>query len=325
MKRISVSLLTRASASSKWFTMAPRWIVARMTQPNFRAMAAASQKPQLIVIPYSHFCEVASWALELSGVEHDVHAFSPGEHVLPVLRARLGDGERLISESSSVKNSMRGKDGQRELGGGLRGASTAVPLCILPDGRVLLDSWSVASHFLPGEVSPDFKRELDLDLGPSCRQLAYAPLFARKNRDIWDGLVAPSTSGLLWRSIWTCFGNSLTKNMVKMFKTEDSGALSHCREEIDASFKHLAETLDASPGPYFGGSTVSIADVAVAALAAPVILPEKYCGGRYKEVFEQLGARDLNWTKEVESWRSTRIGQHVLMVYDRHRKWASTK
>ena len=36
---------------------------AKLTQTDLLARAAQSKIPQLIVIPYSHYCELAVWAL----------------------------------------------------------------------------------------------------------------------------------------------------------------------------------------------------------------------------------------------------------------------
>ena len=86
--------------------------LAKLTQPNYRALARTSRQPQLLTIPYSHFCELGRWALDISGTKHVEHGFSPGAHVLPVLNLRLGTTERILARSSKVQKTKKGSAGK---------------------------------------------------------------------------------------------------------------------------------------------------------------------------------------------------------------------
>ena len=62
--------------------------LARLTQPDYKALAKARGRAQLLTIPYSHYCEFGKWALQASGAAFDEQAFGPGGNVLPLLRLR---------------------------------------------------------------------------------------------------------------------------------------------------------------------------------------------------------------------------------------------
>ena len=60
-------------------------------------------------------------------------------------------------------------------------------------------------------------------------------------------------------------------------------------------------------------------DVAVAALAAPVVMPPEFCGGAYRPLFDALLAQDPEVAAEADEWRATPVGQHTLRIYEKHR------
>src|SRR3954453_7965673 len=49
--------------------------------------AAMSQKPVLVTIPISHYCEKARWALDRAGVAYEERRHLPALHVVAVRRA----------------------------------------------------------------------------------------------------------------------------------------------------------------------------------------------------------------------------------------------
>ena len=56
------------------------------------------ERPCLVTIPYSHYCELSRWALERAGIEFDEAQYSPGYHVKAVGQLRGNKADR--SESS---------------------------------------------------------------------------------------------------------------------------------------------------------------------------------------------------------------------------------
>jgi hypothetical protein len=353
---------------------------AKLTQTDLLARAAQSKIPQLIVIPYSHYCELAVWALARRQQRVEIHNYAPGQHILPVLRNRVaGPGPNQQSTSSNIRDTLirfSEKNGSSPPSKASRGAATAVPLLCMPDGRVLRDSWEIIAAAedeegagQPTVIDAPMKQLLDLELAPLSRQLAYVGLLKPSNRNVWDGLVAPphsssssssttgyshstgddgsisishsNSSGMLWRACWHGLGagDALTGRMVKMFGVTDAAVADECRQRLRCVFATLAAELEAretdtkqsssssssssySPSSSSSSSTSwppSVFDVAVAALAAPVVMPPEFCGGAYRPLFDALLAQDPEVAAEADEWRATPVGQHTLRIYEKHR------
>ena len=105
----------------------------------------------------------------------------------------------------------------------------------------------------------------------------------------------------------------------QLFRSDDSAATALCREELRAIFARIeAEYLtqvDGTDRPWLGGTCPSLADIALAAMAAPVLMPPSYCGGKYAHWFDLLLSRDAALRDETEVWRATAVGKHALKVY----------
>eukprot|EP00750_Incisomonas_marina_P009572 INCI16046.4.p1 GENE.INCI16046.4~~INCI16046.4.p1 ORF type:complete len:111 (-),score=7.58 INCI16046.4:975-1307(-) len=85
-----------------------------------------------------------------------------------------------------------------------KGNPTAVPALALPDGSVLADSWSIASHAngREGMSSDDPRRQfLDSEFGPDTRQLCYAWLLKPENSNVWNALATNYRFGPFWKTL----------------------------------------------------------------------------------------------------------------------------
>ena len=297
--------------------------LARLTQPNFKALAASRGRAQLLTIPYSHFCEFGAWSLRAASVPFDEHGFGPGGNVLPLVRLRLGDSERHVSTTSAV--SMPSGEDETDVavrGKRAGGSVTAVPACVLPDGRVLVDSWSIAEHacaFAGLEPVPSqLKRCLDTRLGVLTRQLTYAYLLRPSNARVWNGLILDGGS-VAWRAAWWAGGSRLTERMTRTFSADDPEAIALCRYRLREIFAQLdADFGIGGLGSRFlgGADEPGMADIALASLTAPIVLPEAYCEGRFNRWFFALCEQDPSLREEVASWRETPVGSHTLKVYE---------
>jgi hypothetical protein len=236
--------------------------VARNTQLDFRQKAKASGIPQLITIPYSHYVDFARWSLQSAGIKFEEHDYAPLQHVLPVLSVRVARKEKFISESAYVErvgqSSRPGikidavtdsspdsaETANRAKKRARAARSTAVPLCIFPDGRVLVDSWEIALEGGPSLGTPcseEIKQLLDTQLGPLTRQLGYHHIFKPINKNVWGGLCTDGRHWV-WRFLWWLgVGNFLTKMMHGIFKPFDEAAVAECRKKLDVVFARLEE------------------------------------------------------------------------------------
>lgn len=62
-----------------------------------------------------------------------------------------------------------------------------------------------------------------------------------------------------------------------------------------------------------------MADIAVASLLAPVLMPPKYIQGKYNNLFQNFEKTDLTLSEELEFWRNTKSGKYVLDLYEKYR------
>ena len=205
--------------------------LARWTQHDYQALAKQRSRAQVVTIPYSHFCELGNWAMQACRVPCEEHGFAPGAHILPVLALRLGGGAKHLPPSSAVRQ-VKPVEAQQQpaatSSSSSRANPTAVPVCALPDGRVLVDSWALVSHAAEaGGLAPvpePLRTVLDTELGPRARQLAYFHLFKPEHWDVWSGLCTEG-GGALWRCAWALgVGTKLTQRMTHLFRSDDAAA-----------------------------------------------------------------------------------------------------
>ena len=290
--------------------MLPR--IAKATQPDLLARAVETQRPQLVTIPYSNFCELARWSMAACGPFDEI-ACPPGAHVLPTLALRFGNGGTHISTSSRM---MPGKPG-----GPPGGSPTGVPVCAMPDGTILVDSWSILSAsaskvgWSMDGLTPELKELLDTKLGAYARSMAYRGLLKPANKNVWDGLLTFET-GRLWKICWKWIGGPFGASMKKSMRLEDAAHMAQVEDELNAGLRQLGEQLAALETPFFGGATAGAADIAIAAILAPCVMPSGYCDGRFNAVWSQWLSQDEESRARVAAWRSTGIGQHILRVYN---------
>lgn len=282
--------------------------LAKLTQPDFAELARESGKAQLLIIPYSHFCDFAAWSLELAGVKHEKHCFAPGAHLLPVTKARLGGAERHVSKSSGM--AMGGGRGLQA------GSETSVPLCVLADS-VVPDSWSIATELAGLEPpSPELKRMLDEELGPLARQMAYHFYLKPGNTDLWHRLAG--RDGESWW--WHFMGWRVTQKLAAHFKPNDAEEVQRCRKRLQEVFATLGpEAARREAELKSGARKIGAGDLALAALASSVVQPAEKCGGAFADQYFAFLERDADVRGEVVSFRATQLGQFSLWMYREHR------
>ena len=308
-------------------------IIAKATQPDLLARAAATHRPQLITIPYSNYCELGRWSLDAasyrcggdgggrgvaSNNNYDEMAYPPGAHVLPTLALRLGkNGEKNHISSSS---SMMSSSGKGKSGGGGMGSPTGVPVCAMPDGTILVDSWSIleacaheAGWSMNGLTS-DLRDLLDVKLGAHARTVAYRGLLKGANRNVCNMLLT-FDEGWMWKVAWTCIGGQFVNSLKRSMRIEDDAHMSHVKDELNAGLDLLGNQLASLPTPYWGGDSPGAVDVAIAAMLAPCVLPDGYCHGRFNDVWNMLLHQDEEVRTLVSAYRKTDIGRHILRVY----------
>eukprot|EP01035_Chromulina_nebulosa_P027583 gene27583-36296_t len=299
--------------------------IAKIFSTDFQSYARKSQTLQVLTIDYSHFCEFSLWALKEQKVPFEEHGYAPGQHVLPVLSVRVGNrNKKHLSSSSRIVpvqspedescERLLAKDEVVEKERKAKAGATAVPIAILPNGDVLRDSWEIAEY--PGilaPVHPELKTLLDKEIGPLSRHLVYAFLLKDVNRRHWD-MLCTYRRHWLWRFLWWSFvGNTITDRLKKAFQPQNLEAVSQCREKLLVAVRTLDEWIegrcfDLNPIARDPENPLSMADIAVASLLAPVLMPPKYIQGKYNNLFQNFEKTDLTLFEELEFWRNTKSG-----------------
>lgn len=304
---------------------------AKWTQTDYCKRAAATQLPQLISIPFSHYVEYSRWTLQRHGIEFEEHGFAPGFHILPALATRVTASKGVVVSSSSYTQPVRVRKNESVLAADAepllakkhakekQARTTAVPFLVLPDGEILPDSWSIAKYAEPTSIEEELFRLLDEVIGPLTRQLAYSYLLLSRNSSACDR-VFTHKQGVLWRIFYSLGGGTLLKKqMGKMFKPDNDAAREECREKLSSAFQQLDTFLRAKKGKYLCGDEVTASDLALASLVAPIVLPPEYCLGEYTTYFNDARKADAMFAKEVEYWRNTTAGMYALDIYKCHR------
>ena len=146
-------------------------------------------------------------------------------------------------------------------------------MCAMPDGTILVDSWSILSASASKSgwsmdgLTPELKEHLDTILGAHARSMAYRGLLKPANKNVWDGLLTFET-GRMWKICWTWIGGPFGASMKKSMRLEDAAHMAQVEDELNAGLRHLGEQLAALETPFLGGATAGAADIAIAAILA---------------------------------------------------------
>ena len=251
----------------------------------------ATSTARLVLIPFSHFCEKARWALERAGLAFQEEPHLPG--------------------ASAWASRAAGGNGQ-------------TPVCVLGDGRVLGDSGAILRHAIaaaPGafgdadlDPTPEASAlmgRLDNELGPHARRLAYGHFLGQTHaaKAFMRGHAPP-------RQRWMAgIGFPVLRATINKVLKIDPESVERSAERCDQLFDAVAEHLQAQPmlaGPRFGAL-----DLTFAALAGPLVFPDQ--GAELRPTLEALTPQHAGL---VESYRKHPAGRHALRCYAEQRKAA---
>ena len=296
-------------------------IVALLCIPLILLIRVVLPKPILVTIPYSHYVELARWALQHRAVVFTELGMPVGLHVLGgLLRLIFYAG---TDTDASVQTSYPGSDIIDKLpwwAPHLRSCFlrrlTSVPFLIDERGRIEGDSWAVLRR-CAFAVDAEFRHVLDHEVGPDVRRIAYYYLLRSDPQHYRRMQSCPKMLMPLFDAVERVCG---TKASIARLCDLTDEAIQAAEVRLRARFEALSLALSADPylGSGDGGLAFGGADLAWSALVAIIVLAPKYGSGAV-EALPPLDEWPLGFRALHEELRDTRAGQHVLKCYQEHR------
>jgi len=283
----------------------------------------ALPRPVLIGLPYSHYVELARWALQQPTADHVPRPFreikvSVGPHLAIV------GAYRILFSGLSSTSSFPGSDTRQPwylaplFGFAMLRRLTGVPVFVSADGECLPDSWSIL-RFCGYSIDHKLAKRWDEQLGPAVRKVGYYFIFQLPG--VYRGLQSCGALQMaLFDAMELLFQTSrwIMKPMMGIRPEQIPAATATIRVAFaDASavlecYPYLA---DGNGGPDFGG-----ADLAFSALSGWALqpIPQYHNGECWLPPSELLHAHS-EYRALSQELIATRAGRHVLRCYKEHR------
>jgi glutathione S-transferase len=246
---------------------------------------------RLLTIPFSHYCEKARWGLDHAGVRYDEEGHVPGFHRLAVRRARsrhtsvpvLVVGGRTLGDSSEI----------------LAYADTQAPA----DRKLFPGGEGARAEVLALEDM------LDEELGPHIRRVMYFYLLPA--RALIFGLMDQRTP--LWERATLRAAFPLLRYGMRRFMSIDARTAEESRDRTLRVFDEVDRRL-AGGRRYLVGDRFGAADLTLASLAGPAVLPEGHFV-RFPDV-STLPEPAVALLREIET---RPIAEYLRRMYREHR------
>jgi glutathione S-transferase len=247
----------------------------------------------LVTIPISHFCEKARWALERAGLEYEERRHIQIVHQVAARRA----------------------------GGGKTAPVLATPEGVYADSRSIL---RYADEHLPvaGRLYPADRLErkevlaledrFDTILGVEARRWLYHEVF----KDSKPFTPYNLTGVPAWERRVFPLVLAPAKLYINRYLDIDEATAARALERVDEELDEVAELL--SDGRcYLVGERFSAADLAFAALCAPLVVPVEY-----GTPLPQPAIMPAGMAARVEAWRAHPAGRFALRLFADQRRVA---
>ena len=248
--------------------------------------------PTLITIPFSHFCEKARWALDHTRVAYREEGHSPLFHKRAVRRAsgKAGSVPVLVLDGDGVLDDS--------------------PLIVRwADARATSDRKLLPSGGRELDEALALERHLDHQFAPHVRRLGYFHLLPDRARALQlMGLSTPRLEHALVKATFP-----VLRSLIRRAMSIDSEGAMRSRDKVRTLCDELEHRL-ADGRPYLMGDRFGVADLAFAAFASPLLVPQEH------PVRRQSGATlPDGLVKEAKELRERPAGVFALRMYREHR------
>ena len=247
---------------------------------------------ELVVIPFSHYCEKARWGLERAGVPFRERKVLPMLH-MPVVRWKLRGTDAGEADAHSSRFSTPVL------------LTSAGPVC----GSTAILRYADASLFTGPEVERWVDR-FDDTLGPHARRMAYFLVFET------EGLLVELT-----RDNTDLFQTAFVRAGQWAFVPRMRAMMRIDREGFERSHAVVQDVMDevadamADGRPYLTGDEFTAADLTFAALLAPLVLPPEYGAKMPRPERFDPEVQEL-----IAETRAHPAGELAQAIYRRHRR-----
>lgn len=245
-------------------------------------------KRRLITMPHSHFCEKARWALDYCEL-----GYTEEPHLLILHRQHTG-----------------------------RVGGSSVPVLVTPT-TVFTSSASITAYahaqrpsiaLIPSDTASlslaiSWEEQFDRALGPHARRWAYSQLLSSK-----AVLQRIASAGVPLLERWAAPAIiTLARPLLKRGFKLNASAADESLAEIERVFSTVGAHLKRAD--FLAGDRFSIADLAFASLAAPVLGPQNFGGAALLEEETPPGMKVVR-----DRLRATSAGKFAMAVYDSYRR-----
>jgi glutathione S-transferase len=244
--------------------------------------------PRLYTFSISHFAEKARWALDYKGIAYEEARLVPGTHMAIVRRIAprttvpvLVDRGRVIQGSSAI----------------IDWADTQIP------ERRLTPSDASESE---GVI--ELERWLDVELGEPLRRVFYH--YALEHRELVISLF--TQGGPWWGKSFCRLAFPLIRQRIRGMYAINEVNVAADKERIAAVHERIDGLLASSP--YLVGDRFTRADLTLAALLAPMWMPDEH-----PTRWPRLEAYPAQVNALRARFEQTRARAHALRAYREHR------
>lgn len=259
-------------------------------------------KPHLITLSFSHYCELARWPMDISGIDYTEISYAIGCHGGPISQLRQNESQ-LSSSSYPGEETAQGTERRK----------TAVPLVCMPDGSTLNDSWKILNHYYPA-LSDDWCEKFDRVLGPAVRRVLYHELLSGHNPDLVDRLFDGATEDEM-----AIMGNNKVQlgHVIKSLMAITDESSQRDRATIEAFFAECDALFDTHSDQDALALMPTAWWIAISSLSGLALATPEYGGKAWTApLLEEHSARHQSWVGKL---RDTRTGQLIVGYYRDHR------